>query len=285
MPLVGYHLLGFDAPASFDKSDFQLLQSPEHQEKTEAFFTNCPHRLNFFFHNRKWDRDHQWLLHGRIGQETSRGPRYPTGRTSAEDIEFFLAGRPRDPNAINFIFTSNASGKPKFPLSPWMMGHRMGHMQMLYQDIPEILLHLEKFGRDVLSLVYDHKTPFYGQHYTAEGYHCRKNPHHDALYFHALWKALTTSRAGRNHAVNGFDYIPEWLAQYLRFGEVRFPIYMPDRLNLQELYQHEKCVKTPIPEGELVSRWRYYPTSDIARCFGWLFEKVLNKWCGGVIVT
>ncbi len=28
-----------------------------------------------------------------------------------------------------------------------------------------------------------------------------------------------------------------------------------------------------------------YPTSDIARCFGWLFEKVLNKWCGGVIVT
>lgn len=290
MPLIGYHLIGFnDGPKSFDEIDYRLLQRRDHIAAVYQFFERCPHRLNFFFHNNDWDRftgkvaDREdrasaWLLHGRIGFR----PKYNTNRTPRQDMNYFLAGEPRDLKAINFVFTSNVTGIPKIPMTPWMMAHRMGHVHMLNQENPVIYERLEQWGKIALELVYNHKPveKTMGLHW----YPCGANPGVDALALHGIWKAITTSRAGRMGRVNGFEYVPEWFAQYVRCGELRFSSFFPDRLNLPEILTHDHCVQSKIPAVELTARVKR-STGYVAEFVERQFEDILCRWRGEVIVT
>src|SRR3954462_12967239 len=142
MPLVGYHLIGFDkGPLSFDEANLKLVGSERSRERTHAFFAHCPHKFNLIFYNGDWrqedalykkyrralNADSHWLLHGRIGNAF---------KSKSRDWSLSI---PHDPGAINVVITSNATGEIiPIPLTPWMMAHRMAHVQMLFMDEPSI---------------------------------------------------------------------------------------------------------------------------------------------------
>jgi hypothetical protein len=171
-------------------------------------------------------------------------------------------------------------------MTPWMIAHRMGHIHMLNQEIPEIYGRLEQWGRIALELVYDHKrdTKQADKLDSMHWYPCGANPATDALYLHGLWKSITTSRAGRMNRINGFEYFPEWFAQYLRFGELRFPAYFPERLNLREICTKDECIRSAVPDGELTAGIRR-STGYVSEFVEQKFEDILCRWRGEVIVT
>lgn len=303
MPIVGYHLIGFDeGPLSFSETDLKLIASDRNCEKTYEFFDRCPHRFNLVFYNGDWRRenpelykkyrrarnaDFHWLLTGRIGKAFK-----PKPMNDSVIKSHLLAGVPLDENAINMIYTSNATGKDlMIPMTPWMIAHRMAHIQMLAMDDMSILTYQLEWGYHILKYAYDYKllrqpdVMDWNERLRPQPKKGGIKPHADARVFHGLFINMSTSRACRIGLLKPwFDYFPEWFAQYIKFGSIRFTPTLPERLDLAKLHDHRGWLKTPFPDHELVTN-KTVSTDKFANHMGEKFEGILRKWTGEVIVT
>jgi hypothetical protein len=302
MPVVGYHMIGFDkGPLSFSETDLSLICSNRNIEKVYDFFEHCPHRFNLVFHNGDWRSEepnnknyHQaltahshWLLTGRIGRAFR-----PKPQNNQEIIKRLLSGVPRDDNAINFIYTSNATGTSfPIPMTPWMMAHRMAHVQMLATDDPSILTYSLDWGYHILKYAYGYELSRkpdvmdWNERLRPQPQKGGVKPHADARVFHGLFINMSTSRACRTgQLIPWFDYFPEWFAQYVKFGAIRLTPTLPEKLDLQKLCDDINRSETPFPNRELVTS-KTISTDRFANVMGEKYEGVLRKWIGEVIVT
>jgi len=303
MPIVGYHLIGFDEkPLSFNKTDLQLIASDRNCERTYEFFDRCPHRFNLVFYNGDWRRedpntykkyrrarnaDCHWLLTGRIGKAFK-----PKPMNDGEIKNHLLAGVPLDENAINFVFTSNATGDTfPIPMTPWMIAHRMAHVQMLAMDDMSILTHQLEWGFHILRYAYKYEMARvpdvmdWNERLRPQPKKGGVKPHADARVFHGLFINISTSRACRTgQLLPWFDYFPEWFAQYIKYGSIRLTPTLPERLDLAKLYDEPSRLKTPFPDREIVTT-KTVSTDGFANRMGQKYEGILRKWTGEVIVT
>jgi hypothetical protein len=316
MPLVGYHLIGFeDPPLSFEQSDMNLVASTRHQDRTAEFFSHSHHDFNLFFHNRNWgERDftkkgkrkeakehlNDYLLHGRIGARV----RKPTGNRKEFDEQYFLDLLPANPKAINFVFTNNASGRDRnfIPLTPWMMAHRMGHIQMITQEWfdhegqkTDIISWMLRAGYEILRDIYDYQivTPTTGIP-TSEDWNNHLRPytrmdgkpnHVDSRVFHTMFANLLTTRAGRTGKLTPWwEYHSEWMAQYVRFDEIRLPPVFP-ALDLATLRDEPQYTVVPYPSTMLMRPTERRSTEKFKEDLSYWYERILTLWTGHVIVT
>lgn len=288
MPLAGYHLIGFEkGPVSFNDRDFRLLQQPEHRERTKSFFSRSPRRYNLIFHNgfvlrhpnHHGDVDeltNQWLLHGRIGGPTKWGLAW----TRQQHLDKFLAGRTDliDPTAVNFVYMSNATGIPIIPLTPHMMAHRMGHIHMLIREESALYGTLIRWADAILEKVYGHQAD------PGDLYAWGEKAPHDAICRNMVLKALCTTRAGRTGNVMGWEYVPEWMAQWINKGHI-IPGDLPKHVELHKFYwKEEKLRQRPNAYGELTACGEF-PTRDFAHEIARHYNRVMDKWIGEVIIT
>lgn len=305
MPLVGYHLVGFDqGPLSFEEIDLALIASERSRERTYEFFSRCPHKFNLIFHNGDWrpewpelykkyrnpiNANAHWLLSGRIGNEFRWKQR---NKVDHEIREQLLAGCPWYDDAINVIYTTNATGTAfPIPMTPWIMAHRMAHIQMLATEDISILVRQLDWGYQKLKGVYDYKMKPKPNVFEwnerlrpcVKGGANLQSP--DARVFHGLFINMSTTRACRTgQLLPWFDYFPEWFAQYIRFGAIRFTPILPERLDLHKLFDDPNRQIVPFPDREIVAN-REVSTDPFANEMGQKFEGILRLWAGEVIVT
>jgi hypothetical protein len=307
MPLVGYHLINFNKkPISFTASDYNLLKSNEHPNRAERFFSRSPHSFNLIFHNArlpitkndlnryKHTRNNiGWFLvmFGRVGGWN----RWNLEWSRQQQKHIFLKGNVHifNHNAINIVYTSNVTDSPIIPFTPHIMAHRMGHMHMLCRENIKFMSFLEQWGNLVLTNYYNYNILADKCHsviattdFQDRVYGWGKNPHMDALWWNAIFKYLTTTRAGRKRQVSGWEYIPEWFAQYINLGKLNFPSELPEKIVLEEIYKNDTALEIPVPVGELCSPHQSrYSTKPFSHQIEKYFEEILQGWRGELIVT
>lgn len=298
MPLVGYHLIGFDRePLSYSRTDHRLLQDPAHRERVEAFFSRTPHRFNLMFLN-CLDQDKPWLW----GTVTEAGLGWVLNRVgevglgeSYRDHRVFRLIRP---DAVNFLFINNYTGEPKIPFTPWMIAHRMGHTPILHTQDPRIVstllfwnhkILLSCYGYDMAKVrrVLDQYSRVKQDDMWFHGMNPRFSRSPQLRIFHGLYIGMTTSRSARTGVLHYGEYVAEWLAQYLRFGAPRLELPPVIKYNvLPPHYVNEKVIQTP-------DRWFMIedPASEkrlttmFANVLQAKFQGILEGWVGRLVLT
>lgn len=294
MPLVGYNLIGFDkGPLSFTETDIRLLTSSRHRQRTEDFFANTPFRFNLVFHNRNWGPQaddptkytRKFLLHGCVRPST-----YKYMAAYRERINYFLDNNRPDYRAINIVYTNNGGNSRFFiPMTPWIMAHRMGHIQMLAYQNHKLMDHTLEWGTNILRDLYDYEFSFDGRP-TVDVWNTKlrpyvKKPHADARVFHGLFVHLLTTRAARDHHVTPwFEYYSEWMAQYIRFNRLKMPEFLPD-LDLTILIDEPDRPLVPFPKEPLMVKDKSYPTTPFREKLEHTYNEILRNWIGQVVVT
>lgn len=290
--LAGYDFIGFDKkPLSFTDVDFDLVQRSEHRARVSSFFGRSPHRFRMHFHNAYWDKlydpkegpeeefeaiERMWLLMGSL-----KNPHRPfKGWKEADYIGYFMPGIVPDPDAINVVYTGNATGKPKIVLTPHILAHRLGHLHNQYRYLYQPII---EHGAKILEGAYGYPADL-----EKVDLHCwLEYPDVVNARINAIMKAITTTRAGRASRVCSWDYTAEWMAQYVSTGSVQFPEIAPHTIDLVEIFHedtkrgHCKNVATLEPMTAI----KDYPLREFKEAIGVAMEKALTALKGQVFVT
>lgn len=305
MPLVGYHLLGFDRePLSFESTDYRLLKHPSHRDRVEAFFANTPWRFNLIFLNCNAEKK-VWLY----------------GQTPLRRLEVLLdefgeineIGQSRrhhqiwqalDQDAINYLYIENLPSVDQIPMTPWIIAHRMAHVPSLDATNHMILEPLLKWNEIILHDCYGFSMPRResfsnidtrtGLTYTSmrEFWYEVHSPFGDnatpnARLVHGLYQGITTSRAGRMHKIRSADYVPEWFCQYIRHGELRFG-RLPELINPQILPGNlPEDFNLGYPRQSVTLKSREKERTHLGRLEGHFLRylnEILKDWTGKVCI-
>lgn len=318
MPLVGYHLLGFDRePLSFETTDYRLLKSQNHRDRVEAFFANTPWRFNLIFLNcnaekRVWLcgptslRRLEMLLNdfGEItdeihneNQRLSSLGEYPHNRKH----QIWQA---LDQDAINYLYINNLPSVDQIPMTPWMIAHRMAHTPSLEGTNHMIIEPLLKWNEIILHDCYGFSMPrreSFSSIDTRTGliyssmrklWYETLSPFGDsatpnARLVHGLYQGITASRAGRMHKIRSADYVPEWFCQYILHGELRFG-RLPEMINPEILPGNlPEDFNLGYPRQSVTLKSREKERTHLGRLEGHFLKylnDILNNWTGKVCI-
>lgn len=291
--LAGYDFIGFfdKSPLSFSDVDFDLVQRPEHRDRVESFFGKSKHRFRIWFHNAYWNYlydpggvftevERMWLLMGNLDNPKN------SILTRSARIDYFLPGITPDPDAINIVFTGNATGIPKIPLTPHMMAHRIGHLYTLYPTCYRPVL---RSATRLLRDAYGHTEHLVTDSHGADLYCWGETADPVSIQLNAILKGITTTRAGRAKRVLAWDYTAEWMAQYISTGEIKFAEIAPYTINPSEVFQEDtnppRNLCKNVGSIEPLVAVKDYPMGEIKEIIEDGYERALNHLKGKVFVT
>lgn len=176
-PIENLEVHNMDREGSFPSSDRKLLSNPQHIQNIRKKFERMPHSFHMYFINRedvKYINDYEWhepdpndddknilVKHSSFSQQWGEDYDRLNGISNSETIKDVLGMTiPTDPDAITVVFTSNANDTNRISMSPWMIGHRLGHAILDSEEkLPEFMQNLiyelrrfvEKVPRDAFQ--------------------------------------------------------------------------------------------------------------------------------------
>lgn len=205
-PIETYGLIGdFSKSHSFRKpADRALVSKPRFVERTKNVFAKSNHDMRFYFAN------------------TPEGSKFT--ELGTVDMPFLKKYMPKildeieklggfGENSINIIYTNN-KGAQWYPMTPWIMAHRMGHAIFTQRG-------------DRLSGNINKRTSFFDIYNKfrskIDGILSLYNLPNNKSYEKKLLCAIGTTGACRdNNLREPFEFIYECFAQYLITGEINF---------------------------------------------------------------
>jgi hypothetical protein len=106
------HERGKYGAGSFRSNEIAAAKNPKWIEKVHNFFKNCPYLFNIYIYD---------------GPEKYRKLEHKRGYYTGENIrQFFGITPPNSSKSINIVMTNN-DGADRFPLTPWILCHRVVH--------------------------------------------------------------------------------------------------------------------------------------------------------------
>jgi hypothetical protein len=216
------------------KDDMRLLTSPKLTDRIRNAFRNVPVVIDIFFVNSKAGRHYTEL--GLVDNEFPFRGRIDTNRYGAGQQELNIRqdglGLSKDevqtrPDAISIFFTNN-KGDQRFPMTPWIMAHRIGHVLRNRSQRPTPY---GRFSQDItafmtgLTKCYGGLTP--PRNANSYGF---VSPFAYDTPIRQVAHAIGTMRSARTRDLrNAGEFVHELFAQYLITGRIELnPI--PDRI-------------------------------------------------------
>lgn len=254
----------FTKGSSFtSKADRALVTHPVAVQKIKDFFKNTTENFDFYFVNTKHARKHTEV-----------------GEVKPEFIFDELMITPDqlkdgkiNENNITVFFTNN-KGAERAPLTPWIMGHRFGHVvRRMYAWKDELNPWVDRMLNNMLEDYGFPMPPKYA--YTDNAY--RTTREHQIATRH-LCETIGTFKSARDKNLRDyFEFHYELFTQYLKDGDVKFNP-LPDTLitghgafgskKTRRLLNREEAEEYLI---ELQRDYHYYAENVLTECVGKIF--------------
>jgi len=195
-------------------SDRKLVRSPKLQDSARQQFGKTPFVLNMYFVN--LPEINPATFDGVISPERL-AEKYP--KTWA-----VLSQKKPKFDDINVIFTGN-KGSPRYPLTPWMMAHRLGHAfrQSNVMSNGNNIYSWGEARRELTRVVLGLLDQVYGVRRRSASYsQGREFEFRDVMVGHFL-SAIGTMRSARGgKLVDAVEFLYELFAQYVTTGKITF---------------------------------------------------------------
>jgi hypothetical protein len=222
MPIQHFQTIGdFSKGSSFHKpEDMKLVNNPKAIAKVHKRFAACDLDFNFYFVNTKEVRQHVEV--GMVNEpwlEKNMPQAWSEIQPSISD------------NAINIIFTNNR-GDERYPMTAWIIAHRLGHALRRDQSSGSFRVH---WSFDDLEKVFRKHTREILAHYNIQpqtGYGSYRGGSEYNKFARNLFHAIGTMKSARDGNLrNADEFIYEMIAQYIFSGRVTMN-------NVRGIYSH-----------------------------------------------
>ena len=244
---------------AFPSNQAQWATSQAQQLKTQKFFEKTPYNFRILVSNIKPPH----LYNGPVNQKTLA---QFVGADAAATVFSNTA------DSINVVLVGNNAGLSNgaFPLTPWIMAHRFGHM-----------MNHDKVMLGLVGNAYE-KAHYYmfniANKIFVECYNMPK-PGFDLLsrntakidfvhpinYYNLLWNAIGTMRSARTGRSDMGEFRHEMFAQYIQSGAITFNP-LPAKLGEMQLKPNAPDYLTP-----LAATMSKFYEKQLGRCVGRVF--------------
>ena len=211
-PIDDFKLIGdFSKAKSFrDKRDRTLLTNPRSVERIKKKFSNSDILFDFYFVNTTQARNFAEV--GKVDLEW-------VTKNLGEDVSSQISDT-KAKDSIAVIFTNN-SGSERLPMTPWIIGHRIGHAAARTKGGRDNYYYLQ-VSNDIISAMKE-----LGQFYSFNvGSTSERNiwmNRKDQLFIKNMFQAIGTFRSAREKILRDwFEGLNELIAQYLTTGKIAF---------------------------------------------------------------
>jgi len=184
-----------------------------------------------------------------------------------------------NPNAITLIFTNNLGGN-RVPMTPWILGHRFGHVLWRDDEFQGFYKMVRRDFSDLIEEIYgrERKGGFmaYGDSYDSE---------HDKL-LRLMAMALGSMRSARTGKLDSFEeFLFEMLGQYIIAGKIEFRNNVPRMLTTRKAWgRHADGVYSKIHNDEHMMDYITQALESHAHHYTIQCKRILNDCVGRIFV-
>jgi len=271
-PIDTFQTIGdFSKGSSFtNKADRALVTHPVAVQKVKDFFKNTSANFDLYFVNTKYARKFTEL------GEVKESFIFDELKITADQLK---DGKINN-NNITVFFTNN-KGAERAPLTPWIMGHRFGHViRNIYAWKDTLNPWVEKTLDNILKQYGVNKSGRYEDYnyYGNERNRINKKRDYDVAMRH-LCETIGTFKSARDKNLrNHYEFFYELFTQYLKDGSIKFNP-LPDYLIKGHAAYGRK------EYGRLLNRQEVDDLlEDLRRDYEYYAEDVLGDCIGKIFV-
>jgi len=212
------HIGDFKKNSSFRRNaDRQLVSNPKLVQKLRNKFENTHHEFDFYFINSPEGNKHTEV--GKVDMEWLQ-------KNMPKAAKYIKEPDP-DGETIVVIFTNN-KGAQGIPATPWILGHRIGHVLSRYSmnfrntgrqyhAYTEFVNHLWSSTAEFLEYFYN------DSRFPTKEPQLRNENRADQLLAKNFWEQIGTFKSARDNKLRDhFEFANELIAQYLTTGNIKF---------------------------------------------------------------